>query len=93
MRRLLDSRGTGPRCDEITEGRAAKLGEVVCDVLGAGLGIIFAPTRDGGAISITLLDGTEREKGYAGDPGQLDALVEAVSDTATSRRLTGASGR
>lgn len=92
MRRVLGG-GRGPqRLDEVTADKASKLGEVVCNLIGAGYGIILAPTRDGGAISITLLDGDDREKGYAGDPEQLDGILEALDDQATARRLSGTNG-
>jgi hypothetical protein len=48
--------------------------------VGAGLGVVIAPTRDGGAVSITILDGDSREKGYAADPDEFDALLGGLND-------------
>lgn len=89
FRRILSTAPSPERIDGITTTHTALLGESVSDILGAGLGIIFAPTRDLGAIAITLLDGDEREKGYASDSESLRVLLEALRDTANSRRLTG----
>lgn len=92
MRRVLGGSRGPARLDEVTADKAAKLGDVVCNLVGAGFGIILAPTRDGGALSITLLDGDDREKGYAGDSEQLDGILEALDDQATARRLGGTNG-
>lgn len=92
MRRILGQQSGPNRLDDITKGKAARIGDIVCDVIGSGLGVILAPTRDGGAVSITLLDGEDREKGYAGDSEQLDGLLDALGDFATARRLAGAEG-
>jgi hypothetical protein len=92
MRRILGRTDGANRVDDITKGKAPAIGEVVCDLVGAGLGVIFAPTRDGGAISVTILDGEDREKGYAGDSEQFDSILTALGDLATARRLAGSDG-
>ena len=89
LHRVLSSAVESNRVDELTKGRETRLGEIVCNLIGASLGIIIAPTRDGGAISFTVLDGPDRDKGYAGDGAQLDTIIEALDDVANSRRLTG----
>lgn len=48
---------------------------VVDAIMAAGDAVIFGATSDGGAVSVTLLQGRERLKRYAADVRELEQLV------------------
>ena len=75
----------GNRTNQIIPEGSTRLGDAIRFAVGAGLGVVIAPTRDGGALSITILDGDSREKGYASDPDEFDALLGGLNDYAGQR--------
>lgn len=83
--RVFDSNEGTPRVLRILEGVAPTLGEVLCDTASVGLGVLISPTSDLGAISVTVYDGDEREKRYATDRQELEALLQALRDFAQAR--------
>lgn len=65
-------------------GACPGVSHVLDAVVGSGNGILIGVTRDGGAISVTLMVGEERHRTYAHDQDELDAVIEDLS-----RYLTG----
>jgi hypothetical protein len=63
----------------ILEGHEKELAEAVVNMVLVGGGISFAGTADGGAISVTVFYGRERQKKYAASPEALQALLEAIT--------------
>jgi hypothetical protein len=57
---------------------------VLAAVVLAGAGITVSGTTDGGAVAITLLRDGKLEKKYAGSAEDLEELLAAVHDYATS---------
>lgn len=60
------------------------LRDAICAVTGRGAAIMLSRTSDGGALSITVLDGSERIKEYPRDSDECEAtlrwLVDMFSD-------------
>lgn len=52
--------------------------EAVGRALDAGAALLLSPTSDGGAFSITVLDGDDRSRSYAGSTEEVDELLRAV---------------
>lgn len=88
LRPLLDRREPGGRIPAITEGATVSLGEAVLACLHGGLGVLFAPTSDAGAISVTLYDGGDRLKSYASNAVELEELLIAVRDRGDARSVS-----
>lgn len=59
---------------------ASLLLECVSSVIGAGAAVLLAPTSDGGAISVTYFNGTDRRRSYATGREQLEAVLLALRD-------------
>jgi hypothetical protein len=70
-----------PRVADALLVDVAGLGQVVDAVIGRGDGITIARTRDGGAISITILSGDARPRGYASSQVELDELFAGLAET------------
>ena len=49
--------------------------------LGSGCAIIIGKTRDGGAISLTILDGDDRHRTYCATDAELGEAALAIRDT------------
>ena len=77
---LLDERTRPTRLAELLHGTDSVLGETVRLALESGCGLLLSPTRDGGAISVTLYVGDDRFRGYAASPEELAALLDRVAD-------------
>jgi hypothetical protein len=52
--------------------------DAVSSTLDAGYALLFSPTSDGGAFSITLLAGDERLRSYCATGGEVTACLAAV---------------
>ena len=63
--------GACPTCDEI-----ASIGRVLDAVIASGDAIILSRTSDGGAVVITLLSDSGREKAYASTEAELSRAFE-----------------
>lgn len=64
----------------------AGFGIAVDTVLAGGCALIVGRTRDGGAISLTVLDGDERHRGYAANHKELDNLLGNLMDKYEQKR-------
>jgi hypothetical protein len=77
---LFDERTRPPRLAELLDGTDSMLGEAVRLALESGCGLLLSPTRDGGAISVTLYVGDDRFRGYAASPEEFATLLDRVAD-------------
>lgn len=77
---LLNERGRTARIPELLDGADSVLGEAIRLALESGCGVLVSPTRDGGALSITLYVGDDRLRGYAASPEEFTALLDRVAD-------------
>lgn len=57
----------------------AAFGPAIANILSGGDAVIFGATRDGGAIAITILAGTDKRKIYAADADELDRVLKAIA--------------
>jgi len=89
---LLDERSRPTRLAELLHGTDSVLGEAVRLALESGCGLLLSPTRDGGAISVTLCVGDDRFRGYAASPEEFAALLDRVADKRGTTRPGGRGG-
>jgi len=80
LRPLLDQRDGKRRVQSIVQGSEQLTAEAVHACILGGMGVLLAPTSDGGAISVTLYDGQDRYKSYAASPEEFANLLAAVRD-------------
>lgn len=80
LRPLLDQRDGPGRIQRLVQGSESLTTDAVHACLLGGMGILLAPTSDGGAISVTVYDGQDRYKSYAASPEEFAKLLEAVRD-------------
>lgn len=85
FRSLRRGRGES-RIDGITNLDPADLGLVVQLALRAGIALMFAPTSDQGAISVTTFQGDARSRDYCASPEELGDTLLAVRALAEHRR-------
>lgn len=90
LRRLSNRDHDAPRVGQIVGQNTALLGEVVGDIAAAGIGVLISPTRDLGAISLTLYVGEDRDRAYASTPEEFATLLETARDIAHARMVSGA---
>lgn len=83
---LINERNGQGRVDQLLDGADTVLGEAVRLALGAGVGVLLSPTRDGGALSVTLYVGDDRYRGYAASPEEFTALLDRVANTGRATR-------
>jgi hypothetical protein len=94
LRPLLDKRAAQGRVVENLGGADDDFGTATVSALTAGLGILYALTGDGGAISVTVYDGDDRLRSYASTGEELKEVLDAVRDHAMARLVgTGAKPR
>lgn len=67
--------------DSVRSIDAALLADAIAAAISDGVAVLFAATRDGGAVVITVLDGDKRHKAYASNAGE---LLQAVTDLRAS---------
>jgi hypothetical protein len=77
---LLNERVGATRVTHLLDGADSVLGEAIRLALESGAGVLLSPTRDGGALSITLYVGDDRLRGYAASPEEFTALLDRVAD-------------
>jgi hypothetical protein len=85
FRPLRDRRQTQPRIPEIVNVEASLWSRSIGLALTAGLGVLLAPTSDQGAISVTVYDGDDRRRSYAGSREELQDALEAIEELAAER--------
>jgi hypothetical protein len=77
---LVDRRESGPRLNSILENSQQLLGDAIHAAIMGGLGVLVAPTSDGGAVSVTVYDGDERLRSYASSADEWTAVLGALTD-------------
>lgn len=86
---LRDRADTTPRIGQIlgidAEELLKALGVVVC----SGCAILFSPTSDGGAMSVTVYYGDERARDYAASAEELAHVLSLAKDLAESHAYSG----
>lgn len=87
FRKLFDRRDGTSRVHGLVTGHAASFAIMVESALRAGCGILLAPTSDGGAISLTVFDGDDRQRTYLTNPEEVAEAVEVLQDLQSSREL------
>lgn len=79
---LLNRGDTEPRVGRILGISPQDLMEALAIVCTSGCAVLFSPTSDGGAISVTVYAGDERQKDYASSAEEFASLLMAVRDVA-----------
>jgi hypothetical protein len=77
---LVDRRESGPRLNSILDNSQQLLGDAIHAAIMGGLGVLVAPTSDGGAVSVTVYDGDERLRSYASSADEWKAVLGALTD-------------
>lgn len=77
---LVNRREPGPRLNDLLGGRQQQLGDAIQAVILGGLGVLIAPTSDGGAISVTLYEGDQRLRSYASTVEEWEEILRALTD-------------
>lgn len=72
------SQGPTHKAPELAE--EAHIGRVFDKVLQSGCAVMLGLTRDGGALCLTILDGTERHRTYCSNDVELSNALAALSD-------------
>lgn len=93
FRPLRNRQDPEPRIWSFVGAAGDLVGAAVESALRGGLGVLFAPTSDGGAVSVTLYDGTERLRSYASTLDEYQESLQAVQDLGDSRSLGGPPAR
>lgn len=84
--RSLFDRGRGTaRAHDLVVGRESSIGTAVVSALRGGLAVLIGITSDGGAVSLTVYDGQERQRTYAANPEELEAALDALRNFAAER--------
>lgn len=88
LRSLKSRRTETGRAVSTLERLGKPLGEAVIRQVLSGRGVLLAQTSDGGALSITVYDGDDRERAYPSSPEELEALIEALDALPGTRDYT-----
>lgn len=79
-----------PALDALTAVEPSLLGKAIYAAIADGGALMFAATRDFGAINLTLMSGEQRVKVY---PTNVQELNEALTDLVESLTVTDSSSR
>lgn len=82
---LFDHRRGTARANAFVVGHESAIGTAVVDAVRVGLAVLLGITSDGGALSLTVYDGSERQRTYASNPDELEAALDALRDYAAER--------
>jgi len=80
--RLAGDTGGGEVSWEEVDGRLIKA--AIAAATADGCAVIFSKTQDGGALSLTLLAGTERHKKYGKSGELMESVLQELIATANS---------
>lgn len=75
---LVPAKSTRSLFSIIADTDAGLWVEAVGSTLDTGAALLLSPTSDGGAFSITLLDGDERSRSYCATSDEVTACLQAV---------------
>lgn len=79
---LRDRADTTPRVGKIVAVEERLLADAIGRILVSGCAVLFSPTSDGGAVSLTVYFGDERARDYAASAEEFEASLEAATDVA-----------
>jgi hypothetical protein len=86
---LRDRADTTPRVGVIVGVSPNELLDAVGRVLCSGCAILFSPTSDGGAVSITVYHGDDRSRDYASSAEEFATSLTLASDLAEAHAYEG----
>lgn len=84
---LLNRGDAEPRVGKILGIGAQELMDAIAVVCSSGCAVLFSPTSDGGALSVTVYHGDERDKDYASSAEEFASLLLAVRDVAEAHAI------
>lgn len=90
--RPLRPRETSPRVGQILGIPAQDLMDALAVACASGSAVLFSPTSDGGAISVTLYMGDARSRDYASSAEEFAATLVAVRDACEARVIGSPTG-
>jgi hypothetical protein len=90
--RPLRDRDTTPRVAQILGIPAQDLLDALAVACASGSAVLFSPTSDGGAISVTLYMGDARSRDYASSAEEFAQTLIAVRDACEARVITSPNG-
>jgi len=86
---LRDKADTSPRVARILGIPAQDLMDALALACCNGCAVLFSPTSDGGAISVTVYLGDERLRDYAASAEEFAACLVAVRDASEAHGMRG----
>lgn len=86
---LRDVADTSPRVAKILGIKPEELMEALAIACINGCAVLFSPTSDGGAISVTLYQGDDRLRDYAASAEEFAASLMAIRDAAEAHGIRG----
>lgn len=86
---LRDRSDTTPRVGQIMGIKPDELLDALGRVICSGCAVLFSPTADGGAVSITVYYGDERARDYVSSAEEFAAALVLVSDLAEAHAYSG----
>lgn len=90
--RPLRDRETTPRIGQILGIPPAELMDALAVACASGSAVLFSPTSDGGAVSVTLYMGDTRSRDYAASAEEFAATLLAVKDACEARVIASPNG-
>lgn len=84
LRPLVDRRRTGTGAFTAASVGSQVWLDAISSCMDAGIGLLISRTSDGGAISITVYEGTGRARSYASSTEELAEVLAAVRDRGAS---------
>jgi len=90
--RSLRDRDVSPRIGQILGIPAQELMDTLAVACASGSAVLFSPTSDGGALSITLYMGDARSRDYATSAEEFAATLVAVRDACEARVIQSSTG-
>jgi hypothetical protein len=89
FKQLRDKADTTPRVGQIVGIPADQIALAVGRIVCSGCAVLFSPTSDGGAISITVYYGEERSRDYSTTAAEFAEALVLAGDLAESHAYSG----
>lgn len=89
FKQLRDRSDTTPRIGQIMGIKGDELLDALGRVVCSGCAVLFSPTSDGGAMSITVYYGDDRARDYVSSAEEFAAALVLVSDLAEAHAYGG----
>ena len=88
---MRDRADTTPRIGQIVGIDPKVLIEALGHIVCSGCAVLFSPTSDGGAMSITVYHGDERSRDYAASAEEFAQSLSLATDIAEAHAMQGTS--